>query len=157
MQRDASVWTNLIQNLFKNYGWGSWQAESPWEGSLLCPGVASWAPQQPKTWPLHSFFWDHSRTGNDIKIEKYCNFFKSNFYIFIYWKFYFFTFREREREAEWKGEKHQCVVASHTSPPGDMAHNPGMCPDQESNQQLFGSKAGAQSTEPQQPVLKSNF
>ena len=34
-----------------------------------------------------------------------------------------------------KGEKHQCVVASHEPPPctGDLAHNPGMCPDWELN------------------------
>ena len=32
-----------------------------------------------------------------------------------------FIFRE--------GEKHQCVIASHVPPTGDLAHNPGMCPD----------------------------
>ena len=37
--------------------------------------------------------------------------------------------------------------------PGDLAHNPGMCPDWESNRQPFGSQAGAQSTEPHQPGL----
>ena len=45
------------------------------------------------------------------------------------------------------GEKHQCVVASHTSPTGDPAHNPGMCPDWELNWQPFGSQAHTQSTE----------
>ena len=39
---------------------------------------------------------------------------------------------------EWKGVereggKHQCVVASHTPPTGDLACNPGMCPDREWN------------------------
>ena len=33
----------------------------------------------------------------------------------------------------------------------DLVHNPGMCPDWESNQQPFGSQAGTQSTEPHQP------
>ena len=33
-------------------------------------------------------------------------------------------------------------------PPRDLAHNPGMCPDGESNWRPFGSKACAQSTEP---------
>ena len=33
----------------------------------------------------------------------------------------------------------------------DLAHNPGMCPDWESNQRPFGLQAGAQSTEPHQP------
>ena len=41
-------------------------------------------------------------------------------------------------------------VASCTSPTGDLAHNPGMCPDWESNQQPFGSQASTQSTEPHQ-------
>ena len=50
-------------------------------------------------------------------------------------------------------EKHQCMAASHGTPTGDLAHNPGMCPDQESNRQPFGSPAGAQSTEPHQPRL----
>ena len=44
-----------------------------------------------------------------------------------------FIFRERGREGEREGEKRQCVVASHTPLPGDLAHNPGMCPDWESN------------------------
>ena len=76
--------------------------------------------------------------------------------IFIYTflkRFYLFIFRQRGREGEREGEKHQCVVASHTPTTGDPARNPGMCPDWESNQQLFGSQAGAQSTEPLQPGL----
>ena len=44
-----------------------------------------------------------------------------------------FIFRERGREGEREGEKHQCVVASHARPAGDLACNPGMCPDRESN------------------------
>ena len=36
---------------------------------------------------------------------------------------------------------------------GDLAHNPGMCPDWESNWQPFGSQASTQSTEPHQPEL----
>ena len=35
----------------------------------------------------------------------------------------------------------------------DLAHNPGMCPDWESNQRSFGPQAGALSTEPHQPGL----
>ena len=62
-----------------------------------------------------------------------------------------FIFRERGREEEREGEKHQCVVASHVPPTGDLAHNPGMCPDWESNQRLFGLQASTQSTEPHQP------
>ena len=52
------------------------------------------------------------------------------------------------REWEIEGEKHQCVIASHVPPTGNLACYPGMCPDWESNQQPFGSKAGTQSTEP---------
>ena len=42
--------------------------------------------------------------------------------------------REKEREREREGEKHQCVVASNIPPTGDLARNPGMCPDWESDQ-----------------------
>ena len=56
-------------------------------------------------------------------------------------------------EGEREGETHQCAVASRTPPIGDLAHNPGMYPDWESNQQPFGSQVGAQSTEPHQPGL----
>ena len=50
-----------------------------------------------------------------------------------------FIFGEKGMEGERKGEKHQCVVASHVPPTGDLAHNPGTCPDWESNQQPFDS------------------
>ena len=49
------------------------------------------------------------------------------FKVFIL-RFYLFIFRERGREGERKGEKNQCVVASHAPHTGDLAHNPGMCP-----------------------------
>ena len=52
---------------------------------------------------------------------------------------------ERERTID-VGEKHQ-RVSSHTPPARHLAHNPGMCPDWESNLQPFGSQSGAQSTE----------
>ena len=68
-------------------------------------------------------------------------------------RFYLFIFKERGREEEREGEKHQCVVASQAPPTGDLAHNPGMCPDWESNQQPFDSQASTQSTEPHQPGL----
>ena len=41
--------------------------------------------------------------------------------------------------------------ASRVPPPGDLAHNPGMCPDWELNRRPFGSQAGAQSTESHHP------
>ena len=52
------------------------------------------------------------------------------------------------------GEKQQCVVASHTPPTGDLAYNPGMYLDWESNMRPFGSQARAQSTESHQPGLE---
>ena len=70
---------------------------------------------------------------------------------------YLFIFRERVREEKRRGEKHQCVVASHMRPTGDLAYNPDMCPDWESNLWPFGSQAGTQSTEPHQPGLHSFF
>ena len=43
------------------------------------------------------------------------------------------------------------------SPTGNLAHNPGMFPDWESNHPPFGSQAGTQSTEPCQPGPESQF
>ena len=34
------------------------------------------------------------------------------------------------------------MVASHVPPTGDLAYNPGVCPDWESNQRPFGLQAG---------------
>ena len=42
-------------------------------------------------------------------------------------------FRQRGREGEREGEKHQCVVPCHAPPTGDLASNPSMCGDWESN------------------------
>ena len=64
--------------------------------------------------------------------------------------------KEKEREKNidvW--EKHPLVAS--VPPAGDLAHNPGMCPDWESNQQPFGSQANTQSTEPHQPGHKITF
>ena len=66
-------------------------------------------------------------------------------------------FRERE-EGEREGnidvqERHQ-LVASCTPPTGDLACNPDMCPDPESNLQPFSLQTGTLSTEPHQPGLE---
>ena len=66
---------------------------------------------------------------------------------FLFLNILFIYFREREKEGEREGQKHQCVVASHAPHTGNLAHNPGMGPDWESNQQPFGSQAHHQSTE----------
>ena len=60
---------------------------------------------------------------------------------------YLFMIREKGREGE-RGEKHKCVVASHVPATGDLARNPGMCPDWELNRQPFGLETSSQSTEP---------
>ena len=39
----------------------------------------------------------------------------------------------------------------------NLAHNPGMCPDWELNQQPCGSQDSTQSTEPHQPGLYYDF
>ena len=62
--------------------------------------------------------------------------------------FIYFTFRQRGREGERDREKHQCVVASHAPPTGDLACTPGMYPYWKSNQRPFCSQASTQSTEP---------
>ena len=72
-------------------------------------------------------------------------------------KDFIYLFLQRGKEGEREGEKHQCVAASHMAPPGDLAHNPGMRPDWELNQQPFGLQAGTQSTEPYQPGLAQDF
>ena len=58
--------------------------------------------------------------------------------------------REKEERKVNVQEIHQSV-ASHKPPAGDLACNPGMCPDWELNRQPFGSQASTQSTEPHQP------
>ena len=62
--------------------------------------------------------------------------------VVIFLRFYLFIFRERKGWRE--GKKHQCVVASHASTTGNLAHNPGMCPDWELNRQPFDSQADTQ-------------
>ena len=52
---------------------------------------------------------------------------------FLFLRFYLFIFRKRGREGVREGEKHQYVVASLVPTTGDLASNPGMCPDWESN------------------------
>ena len=47
-----------------------------------------------------------------------------------------------------------CGSFLYKTPSGDLAHNPGMCPDWESNRPPFDSQASTQSTEPHQPEHK---
>ena len=48
--------------------------------------------------------------------------------LFFFFNVLFVYFLERRREGERERQKHQCVVASHAPPTGDLAFNPGMCP-----------------------------
>ena len=80
--------------------------------------------------------------------------FKDFIYLFLN---ILFIFKEKGREGEREGKKHQCVVAAHVAPTGDLACNPGMCPDWELSPEPFGLQAGTQCTEPTQPGPASLF
>ena len=72
---------------------------------------------------------------------------------------YLFIFREgggREKERERNIDMQQIhrSVVSCTSSTGDLACNPGMCPDWELNRQSFGLQTSTQPTEPYRPGLK---
>ena len=63
----------------------------------------------------------------------------------------------REKERDISVREIHGSVASHTPPAGDLACNPGMCPDGESNLRPFSSQASTQFTEPHQPGQKATF
>ena len=65
--------------------------------------------------PLLMFLW---KSKQDVTL-----FF---FFFFFFFKIFIYLFREWGREREREEEKHQCVVAPHVSPIGDLACNPGM-------------------------------
>ena len=73
------------------------------------------------------------------------------FIIFIY-----LYFREGKGERKRGRETLECGCLC-APPTGDLARNPGTCPDWDSNWRPFGSQAGPQSTEPHQPGLFSNI
>ena len=85
----------------------------------------------------------------DIHIQR-TNFnlyrFKKKIYLFIY---LFLEGREEERERNinvW-------LPLTPSPTPRDLAYNPGVCPDWESNRRPFGSQAGTQFTETHNPKL----
>ena len=75
-------------------------------------------------------------------------FFRKAHSLFFFFKFYLFL--EKGREGERGRETSRCGCLSWTGV-GNLACNPGMYPNWESNQRPFGSQAGTQSTEPHQP------
>ena len=78
--------------------------------------------------------------------------------IINFFKILFIYFYREGREGEERARninvqgKHQSI-ASRMPPTGDLDHNPGTCPDWESNQQPFRLQASTQSTVPHQPGL----
>ena len=72
-------------------------------------------------------------------------------YYYAHLIFFLIYFLERGREGERQRKKHQCVDASPVPPTGDLARNPGICPDWESNQQPFGLQDTTQPIKPHQP------
>ena len=97
---------------------------------------------------LFKFFYCYSITVVCLFCQ--IRFLKNMLWLLFFKRFYLPIFREGEGTEK---EKHQCVFASHTPPTGDLACNPGMCSDWESNQRPFGLQAGTQSTEPHKPGL----
>ena len=72
--------------------------------------------------------------------------------LFFFMKDFICLFLERGQGRDKERERNINVWLLLTCPlGGDLASNPGMCPDWESNRQPFGSQATTQYTEPQQP------
>ena len=63
--------------------------------------------------------------------------------------------REKEKERNMDVWKTHLTVACCTCPTGDLAHNPGKCPDWESKWRLFGSQAGTHSNTSQGLIIPS--
>ena len=102
----------------------------------------------------YHLFWKSS-----LRSQVSTNSLKTIYFKYLIFSFVFFLFlnfiylflergegREKDRE-----ENHQCVVASHVPPTGDLACYPGMCPHWESNLQSFALQSSAQSKDTHQP------
>ena len=74
-------------------------------------------------------------------------------YLYFLKDFYVFLFLERGDGKEKERNINVCLPLA-CPLLGDLARNPGTCPDWESNQRPFGSQAGPQSTEPRQPGIR---
>ena len=73
------------------------------------------------------------------------------FFLSVFLKDFIYFQRRGGREGGREGEKH-LLVASHMPPTGDLAHNPGMCPEP-----VTLRFTGQQPTEPHQPGLKGGL
>ena len=69
----------------------------------------------------------------------------------IFLKDFTYLYLERREVREKERERNINVWLPLGSPTGDLAYNPGICPDWESNWQTFGSQVGTQSTDPHPP------
>ena len=74
--------------------------------------------------------------GMQINFSNFCIIW---FYFYFLKRFYLFNFRERGKEKE-RENIHQ--LPSCTNWAGNLACNPGLCPDLELNRQLFGFQSG---------------
>ena len=92
--------------------------------------------------------------SHGVKISKFHMLFPS--YSFFFKKYFIYLFLERGEGKERERET-SSVVTSHMLPARDLTHDPGMCPDWESNQRLFGLQASTQSIESHQLGLKVDF
>ena len=73
-------------------------------------------------------------------------------YLIVLLKNTLFIYFQREGKREREGNINVWLPFTCPPPPtGDLAWNPGMCPDQELNWRAFDSKSGTQSTVPHQP------
>ena len=81
----------------------------------------------------------------------------SPYFSFFFLKDFIYLFLERGEGREKEGGETSMYGCLLSTPTGDMAHNPGMCPDWKLNRSHFGLQASTQSTEPHQPGLKVNF
>ena len=75
----------------------------------------------------------------------------------LFFRFYLLIFRKKGREGAKEGEKHQCVVAFHVAPTGDLAYNPSMCPDWELTWQPSGLQPTLNPLSYTNQGLMSNF
>ena len=97
---------------------------------------SKFAPPAPKATAKRLLNVPCLRGGSSMMVSEDLSGFESLYLeqYFLKKRFHLFIFRERERKGERDGEKHPCVVASCAPPTGDLACNPGICPDWESNQ-----------------------
>ena len=107
---------------------------------------SSSSPSPPTPFPSgnHQFVLCIYKSVTVVFVHVFCSLFFKDFYLFI--------FRERGKWGRKTGrETSMCGLPLMHHPTGDLARNPGMCPDWGLNWWPFGLQVGTQSTEPHQP------